>query len=84
MYRATKKFIIQLDTYLSNNFELLKQISNKVSDELAYDILFSLQTKRIYLEKKYGLNPRTIDSIFIKANEFLPFNFKKVNRNNLY
>ncbi|MCK5787995.1 MAG: hypothetical protein KAH32_03285 [Chlamydiia bacterium] len=59
-------------------------ISNKVTDDMALDILLALQTKRTDIESTYGLNPRTIDSIFTKLNQEIPFNFKKANRYSLY
>lgn len=53
--------------------------SNKVSDRMAKDIMLSIQTKSSYIHKEYGLNVKTIDSIFEKLNNgHLPFNTKIV------
>ena len=84
MYDATKAFLTDVLSWVNSNKAKLMSISNKVTEEIALDILLSLQTKRVYIERTYGLNNRTIDSIFKKINNHIPFNFKKANRNVLY
>ena len=77
-------FVIEVSEWLRANVKHLMSISNKVTTEMALDILLALQTKRKDIEHKYGLNIRTIDSIFTKLNKQIPFNFKKANRHSLY
>jgi len=84
MYEATKQLTKDLKKFVEKYIGVVMSTSSKVSEKMALDILLNLQTKRIYVERKYNLNPRTIDSIFTKLNNELPFNFKKVKRNSLY
>lgn len=84
MYQTTKAFISDVKTFVGKNIDFVKQASNKVTDEMALDILCALQTKSIYLNTKYGLNVKTIDSIFVKLNDELSFNRKISNRNVLF
>jgi len=85
MYETVKAFTIELEKFVSTWKEIVMNTSNKMTNDIALDILLALQTKRKYVERRYQLNPRTIDSIFEKINkEGLAFNYKKANRNNLY
>ena len=84
MYESTKTFIMNLDVYYKKYINIILNSSFKVNLEIAEDILLTLQTKRNYIERQYKLNPRTIDSIFEKISDELPFNFRRVKRNVLY
>lgn len=77
-------FTLEVSQWLIKQEKHIMSISNKVTNDMALDILLALQTKRKDIEDKYGLNIRTIDSIFTKLNEKIPFNFKKANRYSLY
>ena len=78
MYKAVKQFSIKLQKWKNSNIDFIQNISRKISYELATSILLTLQTKRSYIERTYNLNVRTIDSIFDKINDQIPFNFKRV------
>ena len=85
MYKTTKQFINDLNIWSTKWIPVVLNTSNKVSQEIAEDIVLTLQTQRNYIERTYKLNVRTIDTIFKKINdEGLPFNYKKANRKNLY
>ena len=85
MYKRTKQFTIDLQKYINKSFEILNNLSFRIKDEIVKDILFALQTQSFYLQRKYKLNPRTIDSFFDKANENdVPFNRKNVSNKIMY
>ena len=85
MYGVTKNFLIELKQYFEKNVEMIKSYSKRITDEIAGDILLTLQTKSIYLQEKYNLNTRTVDKIFdYLNNNDLSFNRKIVNRKLLY
>lgn len=84
MYETTKAFTQELKTFVVKNINVVKNVSFKIDDQIAKDILLSLQTKSIYLNKTYGLNVKTIDSIFDKLNAELSFIRKIANRNVLF
>ncbi len=84
MYIKVKALTKDLNIFVDKYIQLVMSSSNKVTDHMARRILLTLQTKSIYLQHHYKLNPRTIDSIFSKINIELPFNRKTANRNILY
>lgn len=84
MCEVTELFTLEVKKYLESNLAFVKSVSSKMTDKIAKDILLSLQTKSKYLVQTYGLNVKTIDSIFEKLNENLSFNRKLANRNVLF
>ena len=83
MYKVTKAFVIDLETYFNKYKEDIMNSSTKMTEEMASDILFSLQTKASYLRKKYKLNSRTINSVFERITA-MDFNEKNLGREKLW
>lgn len=84
MYEKTKIFLVQLNAYVDKHLFALLHASRVMTKNIALDILFSLQTKSIDLQRKYKMNDRTIDKIFNAVAEDMDFNRKIVSRNVVY
>lgn len=83
MCDSIESFLVDLEAYKDKRITDLLSTSTKMTEEVATDILFNLQTKSAYLINQYNLNPRTVTNIFEKVN-LTDFNKKRIGREVLH
>lgn len=83
MCDSIENFLTDLKTYKEKRIKDVLSSSTKMTEDIANEIIFNLQTKSAYLINEYGFNPRTVSNIFDKI-ESIDFNKKRLGREVLY